>query len=320
MQSDNSFKPAWWLPGPHLQTIWPTFKNNKLNLSLRRERIELPDGDFIDIDWAGPEKGPIVLLLHGVAGNIDSPYLKRSLSVCVENGWRAALMYFRGCSGDTNRLPRYYHSGETGDFNYISYFLQKREPNTPIACVGFSLGGNVLLKWLGENQLQFRLKAGVAISVPFELQKAAARINQGISRAYQWYLLREMRNMVKQKCAQMPMPINTQIIDSLNTFWDYDTHITAPLHGFKNANEYYEKSSSRQYLPFIKTPTLILHAYDDPFIPPEAIPEENELPTCVQLKVVKQGGHVGFVCGENPWRAKYWFEEQITHYLQNYLG
>ncbi len=321
MQSDDSFKPAWWLPGPHLQTIWPTIINkNKINISLARERIELPDGDFIDIDWAGPEKGPIILLLHGIAGNIESPYIRRSLSVIVENGWRGALMYYRGCSGETNRLPRCYHSGETSDFNFIAHLLHQREPGTPIACVGFSLGGNVLLKWLGENQQQERLKAGVAISVPFDLHKSAQRLNQGFSRAYQWYLLREMRQKIKQKCEQMSMPINAEMIDNLHTFWEYDNHITAPLHGFKNAAEYYEKASSRQYLPFIKTPTLILHAYDDPFIPPEAIPAENELPSCVQLKVVKQGGHVGFVSGDSPWHIKYWFEEQIISYLQNFIG
>ncbi len=319
MQSDDSFKPAWWLPGPHLQTIWPTLHSKKINLSLRRERFELPDGDFLDIDWVGPEQGPIVVLLHGIAGNLDSPYIKRSLNAFIEKVWRGALLYFRGCSGTTNRLPRYYHSGETTDMHYVLNQLREREPGTPIACVGFSLGGNVLLKWLGENQRQGLLKAAVAISVPFELHKAANRLNSGFSRIYQWMLLREMRNMIKQKCARMPMPISNEIVDELRTFWQYDNYITAPLHGFKNANEYYKKASSRQYIPFIQTPTLILHAYDDPFLPPDAIPSDEELPSCVKLILVKQGGHVGFVSGEHPWQTKYWFEEQISAYLQNFL-
>lgn len=319
MQSNNAYKPAWWLPGPHLQTIWPTLKNDKINLSLRRERIELPDGDFLDIDWAGPEQGPIVLLLHGIAGNLDSPYIKRSLRTFVANGWRGALMYFRGCSGNANRLPRYFHSGDTADFHHVLSILRNREPNTPVASVGFSLGGNVLLKWLGEKQQQELLTAAVAISVPFELNKAANKLNQGISRAYQWWILREMKSMVKRKCTQMSMPIDPAMIDELRTFWQYDDLITAPLHGFKNASEYYEKSSSRQYIPFIQTPTLILHAYDDPFLPPDAIPLASELPACVQLKVVPQGGHVGFVSGDIPWRSSYWFEEQISGYLQNFF-
>src|SRR5260221_9579904 len=138
MQSDDSFKPAWWLPGPHIQTIWATFDTNKINLSLRREQIELPDGDFLDIDWVGPNDGPIILLLHGIVGNLQSPYIKRTLKVLVGNGWRGALMYFRGCSGKSNRLPRYYHSGDTSDLNYILSLINKREPNTTIAGVGFS--------------------------------------------------------------------------------------------------------------------------------------------------------------------------------------
>ncbi len=319
MQSDDPFKPAWWLPGPHLQTMWPTLSAKKINLSLRRERLELPDGDFLDIDWVGPDRGPIVILLHGIAGNLDSPYIKRSLSAFIEHGWRGALLYFRGCSGTSNRLPRYYHSGDTADIHYVLTQLSTREPHTDIACVGYSLGGNVLLKWLGENQQQNLLKAAVAISVPFELNKAANRINSGFSRVYQWLLLREMRNMVKQKCLQMPMPISSEMIDNLHTFWEYDNHITAPLHGFKSASDYYEKSSSRQFIPFIQTPTLILHAYDDPFLPPDAIPSEDEVPSCVKLIVVKQGGHVGFVSGEMPWQSKYWLEDQISSYLQVYL-
>src|SRR3990167_580396 len=176
----NQFKPAWWLPNSHLQTLWPAICRKRKKLSLQRERFELPDGDFIDLDWLKKDQsGPLVLILHGFEGSVESHYAAGILQTLNRKGWRGVFMHFRGCSGEHNRLPRGYHSGDTHDVRYVIQTIRKREPKTPIAAVGYSLGGNVLLKWLGETGEQNPLKAAIAISVPFELHKAAARIQQG---------------------------------------------------------------------------------------------------------------------------------------------
>src|SRR5580704_6495536 len=167
--SGNEFKPAWWLPNSHLQTLWPAiFRSNIKKVALERERLELPDGDFIDLDWLDRQKtGPLILILHGFEGSIESHYAKGMLCSINQQGWRGVFMHFRGCSGEPNRLPRGYHSGETNDLHYVIQILQQREPDIDLAAIGYSLGGNVLLKWLGETGLENPLKAAIAISVPF---------------------------------------------------------------------------------------------------------------------------------------------------------
>lgn len=319
MEWNNSFKPPWWLRSPHLQTMWPTLTRRDISLNLRRERWDLPDGDFLDLDWVGEGTGPIVVLLHGINGDIHSPYLKGILRAIEQSGWRGVVMYFRGRSGTPNRLPRYYHSGDTEDLNYLVTKLQASEPETLFAGIGVSLGANVLIKWLGETGEKNPLSCAIAISVPFELSKAAIRINSGFSRFYQWYLLRELCTMVKQKNDLFPLPIALNDLDKVRTFVEYDNKITAPLHGFKDAQDYYTKASSRQYVPMIARPTLILQAKDDPFLSPDAIPTPDELPAHVHLELTENGGHVGFVTADVPWRAKYWIEDRIIAYLLDFF-
>jgi predicted alpha/beta-fold hydrolase len=187
------FKPAWWLPGPHLQTLWPTICRRPIkNIVLKRERFELPDGDFVDLDWVGNTKGPIVLILHGLEGSIHSPYAKGMLQALQQRGWRGVFMHFRGCSGEFNRLPRGYHSGDTHDVSAVITSIRNREPSVPLAAIGFSLGGNVLLKWLGELAEQNPLKAAVAVSVPFELHKTAKRVQEGFSHVYELHFMRSL--------------------------------------------------------------------------------------------------------------------------------
>jgi len=320
MTLQHSFKPAWWLNGPHSQTLWPTLTRNDIPLNIIRERMELPDGDFLDLDWVGEGNGPIVLLLHGLAGDLRSPYVKGMLRAIIQSGWRGVLMYFRGCSGSPNRLPRCYHSGDTGDVNFVTHALIQREPHTYLACVGYSLGGNVLLKWLGETGEKNPLSAAVAISVPFDLAKASGRLNTGFSRVYQWLLLRELREMIKRKSAVVSMPFELNNIDKLRTFIEYDDFITAPLHGFKDAQDYYAQASSRQFIPHIRKPTLIVQAMDDPFLSPDAIPTQQELPSGVHIELTDRGGHVGFVTGNVPWRSDYWLEKRVIAYLQHLLN
>lgn len=318
--NENQFKPAWWLPGSHLQTLWPAVcRSGVKDLALERERLELPDGDFIDLDWVGKNnEGPLIVTLHGLEGSIESHYAKGMLRAMNEHGWRSVFMHFRGCSGVPNRLPRGYHSGETTDVAYVVQVLRGREPNTPLAAIGFSLGGNVLLKWLGETGAKNPLKAAIAISVPFELHKAAARIQRGFSKFYQWYFIRCLRERLSQKFNNDDAlaPIDASIIYKVNTMYDFDNQITAPLHGFAGVNEYYSNASSRQYLRSICVNTLILHSKDDPFMSADVIPEPHELSRYVKLEVTETGGHVGFVGGKYPWRPQYWLEERVPAFLR----
>lgn len=316
----DPFKPAWWLPNSHLQTLWPVFCRRRIkNLELRRERFELPDGDFIDLDWTGEGAGPLVLILHGFEGSIESHYSMGLLQAMCQNGWRGVFMHFRGCSGEPNRLPRSYHSGETHDVATIIAEIQKREPGTPLAAIGISLGGNVLLKWIGETGKHNPLRAAIAISVPFELHKAASRIQQGFSRVYQWYFLRCLRTRLLHKFQVVPTLANAALLSQCHTIMDFDDKVTAPLHGFADADEYYTISSSRQYLRTIQVPTLILHAKDDPFMTEDVIPKDSELSPMVSLEITETGGHVGFVSGTVPWRPQYWLEQRIPGFLHEHL-
>lgn len=319
MKTKNPFKPAWWLPGPHLQTLWPTLCRKKpKSLYIERERFELPDGDFLDLDWAG-EKGPIVVILHGLEGSINSSYAQGMLQAIVDNEWRGLFMHFRGCSGEPNRQVRSYHSGETRDLAAIVQYLIKREPKVPIAAVGFSLGGNVLLKWLGETGEDNPLSAAIAVSTPFELHKAAKRIQSGFSKIYQWHLLSCLRKRLSDKFREQELEYGLTALSNVKTIWDFDEKVTAPLHGFACVEDYYSRSSSRRYLAKIRVPTLLVQAQDDPFMTEDVIPEPEELPEQVLLEVTPAGGHVGFVAGTVPWRSVYWLEERVPEFLRNYL-
>lgn len=315
--SEHPFKPPWWLRNPHLQTIWPLFRSFPKDLAFVPERLELADGDFLDLVWLGSGKKPIVLILHGFEGSLDSHYAKSILQVIQANGWRGVLMHFRGCSGEPNRLLRNYHSGETGDLETVVRTLIARESTVPFAAIGFSLGGNVLLKWLGETGKQNPLKAAIAISVPFELEKAVKHIHQGFSKIYEKHLLRSVisRLSIKYQSQRNDFSLPSEIA----SLEDFDNKVTAPLHGFKNAKDYYDQSSSRPFLKKIATPTLLLQAKDDPFMPHEVIPDKRELSSFVQLELTTHGGHVGFIQGKFPWKLEYWLEKKIPAFLRKYL-
>ncbi len=309
------FVPAWWCRGPHRQTLWPFLVRRIPRVELRLERLELPDGDFLDLDWSINGSGPIVIILHGLEGSSDSKYARGLLKAVHDHGWRGVVMHFRGCSDEPNRLPRSYHSGETGDLAYVVDLLRRREPATPLFVVGFSLGGNVLLKWLGQTGAQTPVNAAVAVSVPFLLGESAKRLDQGFSRVYQWGLMRSMRDAVAEKRRRMKLPLKIEDLSALRTFRDFDEHITAPLHGFAGADDYYEHSSSRQYLKGIQVPTLIIHSRDDPFMTEAVIPQDGELSPAIELELYDNGGHVGFIGGAWPWRPEYWLEGRVLRHL-----
>jgi len=312
MTEPSRFVPAWWCRGAHMQTLWPVFVRRRPTVVLQRERLELPDGDFLDLDWTRGSPGdPIVLILHGLEGSSDSQYARGLLQAIVRRGWRGVVMHFRGCSGEPNRLPRSYHSGETADVGHVLKILRQRESDTPIAAVGYSLGGNVLLKYLGESGRDTPLRAAAAVSVPMLLNECALRLEIGFSRVYQWHLVRSMRRSAEAKRRHVSLPIKVDDLAQLHTFREWDDAITAPLHGFAGVEDYYAKSSSRQFLAGIAIPTLLIHAKDDPFMRERVIPTPQELAPAVTFELYDSGGHVGFVAGSWPWRARYWLEERI---------
>lgn len=316
MITTSRFVPAWWLRNRHLQTIVPNTLRPLPALALRRERVELPDGDFVDADWTPNARGPIVVILHGLEGSRDSRYAAWLLKHVHDLGWRGVLLHFRGCSGEVNRLASGYHSGHTSDFDHFLKLLHEREPDVPVAAVGYSLGGNVLLKWLGETGSASTLFTAVAVSVPFRLDECSNAIDRGFARIYQAHLLRRMRASMKRKLHLIHAAGHRPELDHANSFRRFDDSITAPLHGFKNAEDYYSNCSSIRFLRHIVTPTLVLHSLDDPFMTPRVVPNEDDLSPAVTLELSTHGGHVGFVSGRWPWKPRYWLEERIITHLR----
>ena len=320
------FKPARWLKNAHVQTLYPALlRKSSTPPQLHRERLTTPDHDFIDIDICGVGTNPLVILLHGLAGNSQSMYIKGLQSVLLEQGFRSVALNFRGCSGEYNRLARCYHSGETDDIHFLYQTLRQCEPNTPIAVIGFSLGGSVLLNWLGKYGEQVSLFAAVAVSVPLVLGVCATKLDHGFSKLYRGYLLRELKHFISAKQRHL---IKIGVIDeadkikqlgdlsSIHSFWQYDDRVVAPLHGFASVHDYYKRSSARQFLKSITTPTLLLQAIDDPFMTPDVLPSADELSSAVQLEITQGGGHVGFISGESLFKPVYWLEHRILEFLK----
>lgn len=312
MKSD--FKPAWWLRSPHLQTLWPVFFNKRHKLDLLTEQVELDDGDFIDLCWSKKTSDKIVLILHGLEGSIRSHYANGIMYQLEQSGYQPVFMHFRGCSGRINRLARAYHSGDTGDLSSIVEHIKNTTANYPYAVVGFSLGGNVLLKWLGETGESNPLKKAVAVSVPFRLHDAAERLQRGVSKIYREHLLKSLRKTYREKFKHIPSPLKVDV-NQLKSFRDYDDKVTAPLHGFSGVQDYYDQCSSRQFLKNIHRPTCIIHSLDDPFMFDTTMPENEELNSNIEYLSTSQGGHVGFITGKTPFTTCSWAEEKTLEFL-----
>lgn len=297
-------------------TMYTTLSGRTVPIETRRERLALPDGDFVDLDWVDvPNPQLTLVLFHGLEGSIDSPYARGLLVEGARRGWQGVLMHFRGCSGEPNRLPRAYHSGETGDARTVLAEVQARAGDRPMAAVGYSLGGNVLLKYLGEEGAKAPLVAAAAACVPMMLSPCAAKLRRGFSRVYDRWLLRLLKASLRRKRAAVDLGDVGRIDErELGSIWAFDERITAPLHGFAGAEDYYARSSSRPYLNRIRVPTLILHALDDPFMTAEVVPNESELSDAVTLELSDRGGHVAYIAG-SPWRPRYWLEERIPEFL-----
>lgn len=321
----SEFKPAWWLTNKHGQTLYRVLTKQLPAPIDYQERIELPDGDFVDLSWAingVSQAAPLIILLHGLGGGSTSAYVANFLNAFNRAGYRGVLMHFRGASDQPNRLPRTYHAGDTEDLHYLLKVLTARQPEVKKAAVGISLGGNVLLKWLGENRTQAILDAAIAVSVPFQLHDAVRTINQGLSRIYQASLVQRLRTLFLKKLdiVNQQLSITQQQLFALKTLYEFDHYITAPLHGFASAEDYYRLSSSGQYLSSIATPTLIIHALDDPFMTPAAIPGAHELSRHVLLELSAHGGHVGFITGKERCLAQCWLAQRTNYFFSGLLS
>ena len=318
----STFKPSWWARNRHVQTIYPRFFQQRAKVDIRHERLPLPDGDFVNLAWAGePEKAKgLVVMFHGLEGSIKSHYANDMMANLQRQGYLVVLMHFRGCGGEQNLLPRAYHSGETEDAWYFLNWLQGKYPDLPKVAMGFSLGANMLLKLVGEKPQQTLLRAVIAISPPFRLEQCASSINQGFSKAYQSYLLKSMVNNLLSKMQSMDygglLKIDQNQVKGLKNFWEFDEHVTAALHGFSGADEYYQQCSAVNFMDKIQTPTLILHAKDDPFMNEDVLPKEDELSSSIRFELSEKGGHVGFMYG-SPWAPEIWTHQRVNNFFAN---
>jgi uncharacterized protein len=321
MSREVIYSPAWWIPGGHLQTLWGKLFRRQPAAPTILERWDTPDGDFLELHRVvSRPTAPRVLLLHGLEGSIRSHYAQGMLNEAARRGWGADLMIFRSCGSELNRTRRFYHSGETGDVAFALERISKEFPAAPLGMAGVSLGGNVLLKFLGErgNDLPSGVRAAAAISVPFDLARSSRRVNRGFSRLYQRFFLRSLRRKASEKAQRFPDLAPADRISSLKTLEQFDDLITGPLHGFADAQDYYVRSSSLSYLQSIRLKTLLISAVDDPILPPEVLDEVQQVARknpALQIEFVRKGGHAGFITGSVPWRPFYYAEYRVGEFF-----
>lgn len=314
----SSFRPHPLLSGAHLQTI-ATLLRPSPKLALRLERLELVDGDFIDLAWSGEEheNGPLAVLVHGLGGGFESKYLLGTACQLVTQGWRTVMLQLRGAGPEPNRLQRCYNQDDTDDLRYFWHLLRSREPSAFIASVGWSLGGNVTLKALAEEGRAAPINMAAAASVPFNIRPCAERLRTGFSRVYQRKLLDSVKSSLRRKHPQVPLSPMVDLPAALaaQNCIDYDTAYTAPLAGYSDVEDYYTHASCGQLLNNIRRPTLVVHALDDPFMTAEIIPDVNDLSNQVTLELAHNGGHVGFVSAGALGQPYCWLERRLADYL-----
>ncbi len=309
----------------HIQTVLPSLLHKKRAVRFVHERFELADGDFLDLAWhqlPTLDARPLIILFHGLAGSVHSPYAFRMMEALDRSGFNAVVMHFRGCFKEPNRLARAYHSGETGDAKSFLAYLGEQYPGRKIGAVGYSLGGNMLIKLQGELGETSPLFAAVSVSAPIRLEETADFMNRGLSRFYQKLLVDDLKKSLLQKFGHHDyakiIGLKKEDVYKIKSFWEYDDLFTGPIHGFDGAAEYYEKSSGYDYIFTIAKETLIIHALDDPFMTPSVLPKESVLPPKVSMEVSRHGGHVGFVGGSIV-RPCFWLEKRIPDYLKSVL-
>ncbi|MFQ5589171.1 MAG: YheT family hydrolase [Nitrospiria bacterium] len=326
----NGFVSPWWCRNGHQQTVWRSFFGETPALPLVRERWETPDDDFLDLDFLTPNPEsadadglPTLLCLHGLEGSSRSKYSLGMLRAAGRMGWRGAALNFRSCSGEINWQPRFYHSGETTDLDWVVRRLEARWPESPLFVVGFSLGGNVLLKWLGERGAEAGdlIRASAVVSAPFDLGVAARRIDAIFGRLYGRNFLPSLKQKMLEKSKVFPDLIDADAVRRITAYIRFEDEIFAPVHGFKDAEDYWAQCSARYFLKGIRVPTRVIHAADDPFLPGASLPmKEARASQALSFSISEHGGHVGFVHGCWPWRAAYWAEPQITRFFSRFVS
>lgn len=315
------YRPAWWVRGGHAQTLWGKFFRARPPLPTRLERWETPDGDFLDIHRLDAKPGaPRLVFLHGLEGTIRSHYVGGLFTEAQQRGWGADLMMFRGCGTEPNRTRRFYHSGETTDLAFALDRVIHEHPNSPILLAGVSLGGNVMLKYLGErgNAVNNRVRGAAAISVPYDLERGARHLAQGSARIYDRHFVRSLRQKALSKLERFPDLFDANALAQAQTIYDFDDAVTAPVHGFADAHDYYSRSSSLGFIGTVRVPTLLLSAIDDPFLPSDVLDQVRavaERNMCLTIEFTAHGGHVGFIAGRVPWRPFYYAEWRACEFL-----
>ena len=309
---EPTYRPPAFLPGGHLQTIHPALCRRVRVVTQRRERLELPDGDFLDLDWAADGRERLAILSHGLEASSKAPYIQGMAAALREQGWDVLAWNYRGCSGEMNRLLPFYHSGASDDLHHVVQHALAVHPAKRIDMIGFSLGGNMTLKYLGERDAHPRLHRAVAFSVPCDLACSSKRLATRTNRLYMDRFLRTLRRKLVAKKPRFPREIDLEGIGEVRNFRQFDDRFTAPLHGFRDAEDYWARASSRPFLPRIRIPALLVNAANDPFLGPGCFPrEEAQASEFFHLEVPADGGHVGFSCANGG----YWSEKRAIGFL-----
>lgn len=316
--ADKTFNPPWWLKNKHIQSVYASVVRSKSTIGLRWEEVLLPDGDFVDIAWAGPApvNAPTLILLHGLEGSVYSHYIQEMLELFVPQDWRVVVMHFRSCSGRLNRSKFLYNAEYTGDLKVVVDHIAACHPGAPLFAMGFSLGGNILMRYLAQYQ-DAPINASIAVSMPFQLAKSADYLIP----FYQHVLLKSLKRKIEAKIASgIEMPVDIQGLKKINSLRRFDSVITTPIYNYVSVDEYYEVASSRGLLRDVACPALILHAMDDPFVPPDSVPELAELSQSITLEMSNRGGHMGFIKGGLPWKPSYWFTQRVLSFFESHMG
>lgn len=322
----SAYRPAWWLPGPHLPTLWGKLARRDSAPPVVEERWATPDDDWLSVHRMRATPGaPRLLILHGLEGSARSHYARGLLAEARRRGWEGSVLEFRSCGGRLNEQRRFYHSGETSDLAFVVRRLVEEAPDAPLGVVGVSLGGNVLLKWLGErgDHVPDAVRAAAAVSVPFDLGRGARQIDRGFARVYQAHFLRTLRRKALAKLERFPDLFDPAALAAARSLADFDDVVTARVHGFAGADDYYERCSALRFLHGIRRPALLLSAADDPFLPSAVLDEVRAIAAsnpALETEFHARGGHVGFVTGALPWRPAYYAERRVLDFLGAHLG
>jgi uncharacterized protein len=314
--SESTYRPPLLFSNPHVQTVFPSVFRKVNGVSYRRERIDTPDDDFLDLDFSTVGSSRIVIVLHGLEGDSGRAYVTGMVKAFNRRGWDALALNFRGCGGEINRQLRFYHSGDTEDLQTTIDYVIAKNTYSEIALIGFSVGGNVVLKYLGERGTNVPplIEKAVVFSVPCDLATSAVKIASQENRIYMKRFLRMLHRKIRMKMRAMPGSIHDEGFDRIKDFRDFDNRYTAVFHGFKGAEDYWSSSSSKQFLAGIAMPTLLVSAQDDPFLTQECFPaDEAASSSSFFLEVPAHGGHVGFVTFNNG--GEYWSESRAADFI-----